>query len=407
MTLSASLNSTPRTKRAQAHHAGVLHLTSSMGVDPVAREVFDMALQTHRAGWRSFIASARGPLALEAERAAVRHTAIPLRKGTFFSLWRSRSIVESVIDKERPVLIHAHGLDTAPLAIACALARRLPFLVDLKDPLPVTTAHRKTLETILARGGWLRVPTKVLLEHLKTDFSLDPSRICLVPPGIDLDWYEASRVTPERLKKVSALWRIPEQASLVVMATPFGQGGGHSIALEALSRIKNKDIYAVFVGTSASLAARTALEKEIASKGLEGKVIIPDICEDWPAACWLATFVMAVNVVPRGQAPEILAAQAIGRPVIVTDCGANVELVEKDETAWVIPPNDADALTQAMTTALSIGPERRITLAIKTRSFVAARFPMEGWRDGLFALYDRMLAVPSLKPETAKKTAAA
>ena len=36
---------------------------------------------------------------------------------------------------------------------------------------------------------------------------------------------------------------------------------------------------------------------------------MPENCADWPAACWLATIVMAVNSLPRGQAMELLDAQ--------------------------------------------------------------------------------------------------
>jgi glycosyltransferase involved in cell wall biosynthesis len=130
--------------------------------------------------------------------------------------------------------------------------------------------------------------------------------------------------------------------------------------------------------------------------GLEGKVIMPELCDDWPAACWLSTLVMATNTLPRGEAPELLAAQAIGRPVIVTDCGANAEMVEKGTTAWVVKPEDKAALTAAIEAALSMSPQRRIDVAIKTRDFMAEHFPMSLWRDSLFEIYDAMLAQPMI-----------
>jgi glycosyltransferase involved in cell wall biosynthesis len=143
----------------------------------------------------------------------------------------------------------------------------------------------------------------------------------------------------------------------------------------------------------------------VIASGLEGKVIMPETCADWPAACWLASLIVATNAIPRGQAPELLAAQAIGRPVIVTTCGANAEMVKDGETAWVIPPDDKDALVAALSEALAMSAARRIDLALRTRDFVGNFFPMETWRDSIFELYDAMLAQPMIAPPSSGEAA--
>jgi hypothetical protein len=112
----------------------ILHLAPDMETGTEAREVLDLAIQSHRAGWRPVIASAGGPLVPEAERAAVRHFAVPLNRGHVLARWRARTQLEALARRERPALLHAHGFSMLAPALALAATRRLPLLVDLTEP---------------------------------------------------------------------------------------------------------------------------------------------------------------------------------------------------------------------------------------------------------------------------------
>lgn len=368
-------------------------MTPSLDLCHEAREVIDLCIQTHRAKWRPLIASPGGALVMEAERAAIRHTKVPLKTKSAWFKWRNRVRLEKKIDAERPALIHAHGYETIELASNLALKKHKPLLIDLTEPCPVTERGKEILQLAANRGAHFRVPSQYMANFLHKDMGLNTQYLQHIPPGVNLQWFEAVRVTPERINELHKLWRLPEQSTVIIMATPFAPGYGHQLLLEALKEIKNNDIYAVLIGDdTVSSTMRASIEKMVIDYGLEGKVIMPENCTDWPAACWLSSLVVATNAVPRGQTPELLAAQAIGRPVIVTESGANAEMVEHGETAWVIPKEKKEPLVDALEESLSMGPARRIDLAIATRGFVGDHFPMELWRDNIFQLYDTMLS---------------
>lgn len=378
---------------------GVLHMIADLEIGTVARETVDLAILTYRAGWRPLIASSGGALTLEAERAAVRHSKMPLNRGHLLARWRNRVQLEALTQRERPALIHAHGY--APLAAAHALSvsHRLPLLVDLTEPAAATRQQVKLFKALAARQARFRVPSDFMAERLQQDFGVDGDAIYRIYPGVDMQWYDAVRVTPERLQRLSAAWRLPEHGTVIVMATPLAAGYGHKILLEALAAVKPTDAYVVLIGDDRTEpGARAAIENMVAANGLEGRVVMPEHCADWPAACWLASIVVATNSLPRGQAPELLGAQAIGRPVIVTACGANGEMVVNGETAWVVPPDDRAALERALAEAMPMSAAQRIDLAVRTRDFVAETFPQTVWRDSIFALYGVLLERAATRP---------
>jgi glycosyltransferase involved in cell wall biosynthesis len=135
---------------------------------------------------------------------------------------------------------------------------------------------------------------------------------------------------------------------------------------------------------------RREIEEFIAEFNLGGKVIIPDCCLDWPAACWLATVIVVPNSAPRGLIHELLMAQLVGRPVIVSDCGANKELVEEGVTAWIVPPGDSRALANALREVINLDLRRRLDLARRASDFITDVFPQAVWFNGMMELYDSL-----------------
>lgn len=380
----SSKNRGPRT--------AVLHLSPDVESSDPGRETVDLAILTQRSGWRAVIASAGGRLVTEAERAAVRHVRMPLNKVGPLTNWRTRLHLETTLQAEHPALLHAHGVETIPFALTLSRARGIPLVADITQPLEDLPRNKKLLAHMKTARVMLRVPSEYMGRHLHDVFGVEEDRLCLVPPGVDLQWFSAGFISPERLQKISHLWRLPEQASIILVPMPLEPAMGHKAFLEVLKLMRDENIYVVMLGADRHASGlREEIEGLIGAYGLSGKVIMPDDCPDMPAACWLANVVVMPNLTPRGQSLELLAAQAIGRPVIVTDLGANREMAQSGETAWVVKSGDAPAMVAALHEAISMNTDQRLNLAQRTHNFVAETFPQQAWFDGMMELYASLL----------------
>jgi glycosyltransferase involved in cell wall biosynthesis len=389
MSTSANLSKLSKNRAARTM---VLHLSPDLESGDPGRETVDLAVLTQRSGWRAVIASSGGQLVTEAERAAVRHKRMPLDGRGPLSGWRARLLLEAVMQTERPALLHAHGIETLPFALAMSRSHGVPLVADLTQPLPALPRTKRLLETLKSSRAVLRVPSEFMGRHLHDTFDVEGDRLCLVPPGIALQWYSVGFISPERLQKLSHLWRLPEQASIILAPMPLTPEMGHKAFLEILREMRNENIYVVLVGSDRHAHGfRDEIEGLVGAYGLSGKVIMPEDCPDLPAACWLSSVVVAPNLAPRGQNLELLAAQAIGRPVIVTDIGANREMAQSGETAWVVPAGDIRAMATALREAIGLSSEQRLALAERTHDFVAGTFPQQAWFDGMLQLYESLM----------------
>lgn len=384
--------SLPKTLSRRDARTGVLHLCADLDYGDPARETVTLAVLTQRLGWRAMIASSGGALVNESERAAVKHVRMPLDRHGVFSNWRNRVHLEALVQREHPLLLHVHGLGPVEMGCRLSLQHRLPLVIDFTQPLPNVPATHNLITHITQTSCTVRVPTRMMEKHLTSTFQINPAIVDLVPPGIDLQSYNTAAISAERLHNLSRAWRLPEQAIVALMPMPIEPQMGHTVFLQAMVQNKEENIYAIMIGSDRNNPGlRQEIEKSVDSLGLSGKVIMPDTCSDWPAAFWLANVVVAANTAPRGQNMEIIGAQALGRPVIVTAVGANEEMVLKDETAWVLPPDNPALLARALHDAAHMNTDQRVNLADNTRYFIEGAFPQANWFNGMMEVYESLM----------------
>lgn len=90
--------------------------------------------------------------------------------------------------------------------------------------------------------------------------------------------------------------------------------------------------------------------------------------------------VFVLNSTYEGLSHVLIEALALGRPVIATAAGGNVELVEDGRNGLLVPPGDADALAAALGHLLATPKHREILGAAARKS--AERFSIAAMADG-------------------------
>lgn len=109
------------------------------------------------------------------------------------------------------------------------------------------------------------------------------------------------------------------------------------------------------------------------------------------AAYLLSTVVVSASREPEAFGRVIVEAQAMGKPVVVSAIGAYQETVVPGETAWVVPPDDPDALARALDEALSLTPDQREAIGARAMSFVADRYTKDRMCADTLAVYAELL----------------
>lgn len=370
----------------------VLQLVSRLDGGLAARMAIDSAVAVSRAGGRALVASGGGPYLHELERAGIRHVSLPISTDSDFGRWSSIRRVRRLVRDEDVSIIHTASLTATLAARRAATGRATRVVSSYLEPVePLSYLKRRSLKQMM-RVDRVIAPSAISNAYLRTEFRLEPSRIAQVPPGVNIARFAPAAVRAERIIRLAQQWRVPDDRRIVLVAAPLEPDRGHTVMIEALTRIDHNDVYCLMVGARPETQARREeLEKLVARNNLGGFVYIVDHCSDMAAAYMLADAVVVADRAPRPFSRVVVEAQAMGRPVIACSSGGIAEPLIPDETGWTVPAGDAPALAKALRQVLGLDATQRTLLAERAIRHAREHYALDVAGEQMLTVYDALL----------------
>ena len=296
-----------------------------------------------------------------------------------------------VIHRHRVDIVHARGAGATWAAWRAATDAGAHFLVtfDLASAQPGPLQRRYV--AAMTKGECVIALSQFQADHIRQTYPVEPGRIRLIRRGIDLRSFDPDKVGPYRLAQLVRRWSLPDGVPVVMAA---GRRGwvGDGVLLEALARLRNLPFRCLLVGAGEDATIRAELEAGIRHLGLADRVQLTGECADMPAAYMLADVVVSASNLPAAFVHVITEAQAMGRPVVATCHDGAEEQVLPEQTAWLVPPDEPEALGQAIAEALSLTPDQRAALSHAAIAHARACFGKERMCAQTLSLYREMLS---------------
>jgi len=172
-----------------------------------------------------------------------------------------------------------------------------------------------------------------------------PAKIAVIPNGVDLRRVSASGQS-DSLRQTSKL----RDKFIVAYVGTHGMAQGLEVVLGAAQRLKGSDVHFFFVGDGARRGALISM-----AGGLQlDNVTFAGLVSLEQAAQYLHSCDAVLIPLKRTDQIEItlpgkiFEAAAMGKPMIVSAEGASAELTLRYGASLVVPPEDPDALAQAI-----------------------------------------------------------
>lgn len=185
-------------------------------------------------------------------------------------------------------------------------------------------------------------------QKLRTHFPGTP--VATVRPGVNEHKLLAAL---DRRGPLRASLGIAESECIVGMAARYQPGKGHLLFLESAARTVRAGFPGRFWIIAASLpwqdSGYAALLRERTNRlGLQHRVTFLEDLPDAPA--WLAACDLVIQPSLQPETLGLVAAEAmaLGRPLVATAHGGALEMVTHGQDGWLVPPNDSNAIAEAV-----------------------------------------------------------
>lgn len=251
--------------------------------------------------------------------------------------------------------------------LSVGLMRRVPSVISL-DATPINYdavgsayGHRtdggaverlkRTLNTRSLRAAcalvtwcdWAR-------QSLITDYDVDPTRITVIPPGVDLDKW------PQPVPRDGA-----GPLRILFVGADFARKGGEVLLRAFEAGLRDRCELHLVTKAPVKPAPGIYVYRDVAPNS--------DVLKNLYATASIFVLPTLADCFPL----VIQEAMAAGLPVVATGVGAIGEAVRDGETGLLAPPNDVRALNAALDALVSDAP-RRQAMGLRARNFAEQVF---------------------------------
>jgi L-malate glycosyltransferase len=279
--------------------------------------------------------------------------------------------VSGIVAALKPDLVHLHSLPT-PAAVPFLL--RLPRLVVSVWGSDVVQRDRRKARLypyLLARADGLSATSRYLAA-VTAGYLRVPRPIAVIPFGID-----PSRFTPAAQ---------PVSEPLIGTLRHLEANYGIDVLIEALPLLlRSEPRIQVAIGGEGSLRSR--LERRIMELDIVGQIALPGRIPHADVPAFLRS--LSIFVVPsRAESFGVAAleAQACGLPVVASDVGGLPEVLRDGETGLLVPPEQPQALADALLVLLR-DQELRERMGRAGREWVCQRYDWQANVTQMLELY--------------------
>jgi glycosyltransferase involved in cell wall biosynthesis len=367
----------------------VLQVLPSLVTGGVERGTVEIAQAIAEADGTALVASAGGPLVHQIERVGGVHIALPLTTKSPIGIWRNAAALETLIRDRKVSVVHARSRAPAWSAWLACQRTGVPFVTTYHGTYGEGVPFKRFYNGVMARGRIVIAASHFIADLVRTRHGVDAARIRVIPRGVDPAVFDPATVSGNRIAKLAAEWRLPDNVRVVTLPGRLTSWKGHSVMLDAIARLNRPEVMCVLVGAHQGRHGYAReLERQATRLGIAERLRMVGQCDDMPAALCLSDVVVHASTKPEAFGRVVIEAQAMGRPVIASDLGGPVETVRHGETGWRVPPNDPEALAAAIAVALDLDAEDRLALGQRARASVPT---VRAMQDATLDVYEAVL----------------
>lgn len=365
----------------------LLIVTTGLAYGGAETQLVRVATRLRQRGWHIEIASMLPPSAYTDQLQRHQIPVHNLRMRRKVPDPRALLRLAAIIRRLRPAIVHSYMVHANLLARVCRLISPIPVLLCSARNISEggrmrEWAYRLTdplcdLTTQVCRAGADRYIQRCLTPAHK---------MLYIPNGIDCNLFAPDAAT-----------RAATRAEL---------GVEHAFVWLTIGRLEPQKDYPNLIRAARSLAAhplqpwrllivgqgvlRETIERQIATFELTDLVQLLGVRTDIPALLNAAdAFVLASAW--EGMSNALLEAASAGLPIVATNVGGNSEIVLHEQTGFLTPPSNPEALAESMRRLMQLPSPERHTMGQVGRSHVMANFDIERIVDRWEQLYNQLL----------------
>ncbi len=372
----------------------ILQILPRLETGGVERGTTEIAAAIKGAGWRSVVVSGGGRLVHDLERGGTEHITLSVYSKNPVVMRKNAARLAEIIKEKNVDIVHARSRAPAWSAKWACEKTGVPFLTTFHGAYNMGPFKiKKKYNKVMTAGVLTIAVSNFIKQHILDNYEgVKADKIRVIHRGADIDRFDVSKVSQERLIALSKKWRLPEDLPVIMLPGRLTRWKGQPVMLDALAQMRHKNIRCLFVGSDQGRKRyRRELERKAKKLGLDSVVQFVDHCNEMDVAYMLSDIVVSASTDPEAFGRVIPEAQAMGRLVVGPDHGGATETIKDGETGFLFKHGDAKDLAEKLDAVLDMSAAEKQKMTEKAVQSVRGEFSKDAMCAKTLDLYREIM----------------
>lgn len=304
----------------------------------------------------------------------------------------------SLVRQRRCHIVHALGRAPGWSAYFAARVNRRPFVTSWYKGFREQNIFKRFYNGVMVRGDRVIAASEDIADLIRERYRTPPERISVLPSAFDVTQFDPVSVSAERVNRIRRAWGVSKECRVVLAPGRMVRRKGHHLIVQAAQRLKAsgvKDFLIVFTGEDQGRTSYTGdLWDLIATTNTNDVIRLAGLTGDLPAAFAASSIAVFASTQAEGTQRNILAAQAMGVPVVASDLSAGPDIVlappaisEDRITGIRFSSHDTAALAAGLGKFLALGAESRRAIGARGRQWILLHHDAQAVAERTLGLY--------------------
>jgi glycosyltransferase involved in cell wall biosynthesis len=362
------------------------HIIGQLSWGGAERQLFELATRIEPEGFLPFVyclSEDTEPYAALLESRGVPVRVFPRR--SHFDPFRVIAL-RKALKKDAVDLAHAWLLNDDAYTALAHLGNPRPWIASMRSrPLDRDRLRKQIDRWTFARACHVVANEAEVIAFLDRELGCPPSKVSLVPNGIDLDRLKSVRTSEE----VRAELGTPPKARVILFAGRLEEVKNLPMLLEAFYLLLGKGCEA-HLWIAGDGNERAVLEERVLQLELGGRVRVLGVRRDLPDL-FHAADLFALTSHSEGLPNVVLEAMGCGTPAIVSPHAGCGDLIRSGENGWISPRQDPASYAALFEEALA-SPERLASAGEKAKRTIRENYSVDVMVSRMAGVYRRQIS---------------
>jgi len=330
----------------------IVQLLPELNEGGVERGTVELSRELVKLGHESIVISAGGKLEEQITKEGGTHITFDVcSKNPFTAPFRIVKL-RKILSELKPDILHARSRVPAWLTYLANKKLHIPF---------VTTVHGfnsvSAYSAIMAKGDRVICVSGAIKAYIQEHYNTEEKKITVIPRGIDLEKFNPQNLDQTFIEDFKKAYHL-EERRIITTVGRITQLKDHQTFIRAIALLKKNDpsIAGLIVGGIREDKQEYfhSLEDLVKELGLEENIIFTGSQSRVAEIYALSDVIVSSSKKPESFGRSVAEALALNTPVVATNHGGVLDIINEGENGFFYPVGNADELADKINTCGSL-----------------------------------------------------